>query len=252
MLDNTIPQRGKLNFVRDRTDLNQLTETFEQFGRVQIPEFLVSDSANKIHQALEEQSEWNLAWNNQGQHTDMSFTGVMNWTEEQRKTLEKRIHTQAEQGFQYCYSAIPIFDIYQNNLMPDHFFNEIYELFNDPGLLAMVRQITDLDAIRYTDMQATRFSKGHFLTEHDDNVKGKNRLAAFVLNLTPHWRDDWGGALIFPDQKGSESKSLFPKFNVLNIFAVPQKHLVSFVTPFAGAHRYSITGWFRSSLRVGG
>lgn len=249
MLDKSSPSDSKLNFIADRADLNELTESFEQFQRIQIPAFLQPDSATRIYQALEQQSEWNLAWNNQGKHTDMSFTGVMSWTDEQRDNLEQRIHSQAEKGFQYCYSAIPIFDIYQNQLMPDHFFNQIYELFNDPGLLELVRKITGLEAIRFADMQATRFSRGHFLTEHDDNVRGKNRLAAFVLNLTPEWRDDWGGALVFPDAKGPESRSLYPKFNVLNVFAVPQRHSVSFVTPFAGAHRYSITGWFRSSLK---
>ncbi len=245
MFDNETFSNDKLNFNNDRSDRNELIETYKQLGRLHIPDFLDSESAVKIYQCLAEQLEWNLAWNDQGKHTDLSYTGVMGWTDEQRDILQQKIHTQAKKEFQYCYSAIPIFDIYQNKLMPGHFFNEIYEFFNHPKLIAFVRDITGHEPIAYADMQATRFSKGHFLTEHDDNVFGKNRLAAYVLNLTPEWKNDWGGALTFPDNKNLRSESLYPKFNALNIFSVPQKHFVSFVTPFADAHRYSITGWFR-------
>lgn len=235
----------KLSFDNDRLDSGQLRETYNKFGRIHIPDFLEIKSANKIYQTLIEQSEWNLAWNDQGEHNDLSYKGVMNWTSEQRDLLSHKIYTQAEKDFQYCYSAIPIFDIYQNKLMPGHFFNDIYAFFNTLKFIDFIRMITGLESITFADMQATRFSKGHFLTEHDDDVRGKNRLAAYVLNLTPEWRNDWGGALVFPNNKCSEGDLFFPKFNALNIFSVPQKHFVSFVTPFAGADRYSITGWFR-------
>ena len=57
---------------------------------------------------------------------------------------------------------------------------------------------------------------------------------------------DWGGALLFPDWRGHLAEGYAPAFNALNILAVPQPHLVGFVSPFACAHRLSITGWFRS------
>ena len=38
-----------------------------------------------------------------------------------------------------------------------------------------------------------------------------------------------------------------PVFNALNLMAVPQPHLVISVSPFAGASRYSITGWLRAA-----
>jgi Rps23 Pro-64 3,4-dihydroxylase Tpa1-like proline 4-hydroxylase len=70
------------------------------------------------------------------------------------------------------------------------------------------------------------------------------RIAAYVLNMTPHWRLDWGGALLFSDRPGHITEGYPPAFNALNIFSVPQEHLVGFISPFAGAARYSITGWF--------
>ncbi|NNC98961.1 MAG: 2OG-Fe(II) oxygenase [Gammaproteobacteria bacterium] len=227
-----------------RDDLNKLAGRFRKSGRIHIPDFLEPCSAKKIHATLSNQDQWNLTWNNNGKHVDMDYTGVMNWTEPQKQQLTEIVYTQAAEGFQYYYAAIPIYDIYQARLLPGHFFNRIYEFFNSEELINFVREITGLERIKFADMQATRFSAGHFLTEHDDQVHGKNRLAAYVLNLTPNWRADWGGALVFPDTEGF-SEVLFPKFNALNIFSVPQKHLVSVVSPFTHRRRYSITGWFR-------
>ena len=234
-----------LNINTDRIDKSELTRVFKESGRIHIPEFLDSDSASKIHRTLAGQQQWNLAWNDQGKHLDLNYISVLDWTTEQRNSLEARIHAQAERQFEYCYAAIPIYDIYKNGQMPGHFFNQIYELFKRPELIEFAQDITGDSSIKYADMQATRYSKGHFLNEHDDDVAGKNRVAAYVLNLTPEWRRDWGGALVFADQKDGSSSCFFPSYNALNIFSVPQKHSVSFVTPFAGANRYSITGWFR-------
>ena len=60
------------------------------------------------------------------------------------------------------------------------------------------------------------------------------------------WRADWGGALQFFGPDGNVSEAFTPAFNVLNVFKVPAVHSVAMVAPFAGASRYSITGWLRS------
>jgi len=56
---------------------------------------------------------------------------------------------------------------------------------------------------------------------------------------------DWGGYLNFYDDDGDVIAGYRPRFNALNLFAVPQQHNVSFVPPFAAVARYAITGWFR-------
>jgi SM-20-related protein len=67
------------------------------------------------------------------------------------------------------------------------------------------------------------------------------------MNFTPAWKSDWGGLLQFIDEDGHVAEAYAPAFNALNILRVPQKHAVSYVTPFAGAGRYSITGWLRGA-----
>ena len=71
-----------------------------------------------------------------------------------------------------------------------------------------------------------------------------------MLNLTPRWRAEWGGQLQFLNTEGEVTESLIPVFDTLNVFRVPQSHAVSVVAPFAGAPRYSITGWWRSQAPV--
>ncbi|MBL4671014.1 MAG: 2OG-Fe(II) oxygenase [Arenicella sp.] len=227
-------------------NLETLRSEYQSDSRVQIRDFLESKSAQRIYHSLRSQTQWNLAWNLNGQHQDMDYTAVKGWTETQKKTLDDLIHQQASYDFQYRYTAVPIYDIYQKNLLPGHFFNSIYEFLNSEELLKLARTVTGFEQISFADVQATRYSKGHFLNEHDDHVIGKNRLAAYVLNLTPKWKHDWGGGLIFPDEN-EQAVTWFPKFNVLNIFTVPQKHAVTIVSPFAPESRYSLTGWFRSA-----
>ncbi len=106
--------------------------------------------------------------------------------------------------------------------------------------------LTGFTDIKFADAQLTKFSKGDFLTVHDDDVAGKNRRAAYVLNLTPQWRTDWGGMLQFHDQRGHISGAYTPCFNALNVFSVPQPHSVSQISTFAPCSRYSITGWLRA------
>ena len=66
-----------------------------------------------------------------------------------------------------------------------------------------------------------------------------------MLNVSPVWRAEWGGLLMFLDEAGDVTETFTPAAGTLNVFRVPQSHAVSMVAPFAAAPRYSITGWWR-------
>jgi len=231
--------------MNERLDNEDLCLQYKQQNRLQVTDFLTAKSAALIYDALLNQAQWNLVWNNNGVHTDMDYEVVSKWSNEQKETLNQVIFSQAQTSFQYFYAAIPIYDLYQNKSLPGHFFNQIYEFINSEEVLNFARNITSDQRISYADIQATKFTQGHFLSEHDDAVDGKKRIAAYVINLTPIWQVDWGGALVFSQNGTYSAEALFPKFNAINIFTIPQAHLVSMVTPFAQADRYSLTGWFR-------
>jgi Rps23 Pro-64 3,4-dihydroxylase Tpa1-like proline 4-hydroxylase len=112
-----------------------------------------------------------------------------------------------------------------------------------------LRVVTGAEDIQYADAQATAYSPGDFLTGHDDAVTGKSRRAAYVFGLTPMWRLEWGGLLLFHGSDGNVERGLVPAFNSLNLFAVPRMHSVSEVTRAAAYRRYSITGWLRAETQ---
>ena len=51
--------------------------------------------------------------------------------------------------------------------------------------------------------------------------------------------------MLFHGANGDVEHGLVPRMNVLNLFAVPKRHSVSLVAPFAPAPRLAVTGWFR-------
>ena len=120
--------------------------------------------------------------------------------------------------------------------------------FNHPDVLDFVREVTSLSNIVRSDVQITHFGPGQFLSVHEDTnaSEDESRVVAYVLNLCPPWRVDWGGYLNFFDADGDIAHGYRPRFNSLNMFKVPQVHHVSFVTPHAPEGRLAVTGWFHS------
>ena len=112
-------------------------------------------------------------------------------------------------------------------------------------------EVARLKARDFADAQASRYRPGHILTAHNDLSVGKNRLYAYVLNLTREWRADWGGTLVFYGEDGHVEQGWVPSFNALNLFAVPMGHAVTQVGAHAATDRLSIVGWLRSHTPVG-
>lgn len=218
---------------------------FQQHGRAHIPDLLTTTSAQALFNVLSDHTPWQLALNAGSRHRDLPAAQLALMPPAHRQLVSDAMTEQARHGFQYCYENHPIHDIYEAGHR-DHPLLRLHEFLNGAAFLDCVRTVTGLRDIAFADSQATRFSSGHFLTSHDDDVAGKRRLAAYVLSMTPQWRTDWGGILQFIDADGHVSAGIAPRFNALNIFKVPQLHSVSFVTPSAPCSRYSITGWLRA------
>lgn len=227
-------------------DIVKLKQSYLNDGYVKLERALTNKTANFIHDKISVQEQWNLVFKNNGIHQDSNSLDVESWDDSHKNNLIKLVHKQAENDFQYFYETIPIYDIYYDNLMPQHFFNDIVKFLNSELVLNYFREVLDAPEITFLDAQITRFKAGHFLSCHNDDVKGKNRIAAFVINLTKDWCVDWGGALHILNSNLEIEKSFSPSFNEINVFKVPVNHLVGYVSPFATGHRLSITGWLRS------
>ena len=225
-----------------------IARVFKSQGRVHIPEVLTSASADAVFTQLSTQTPWKLTLNVGERHVDITHEQLMLMPPEHRETMTRRMLEQSRRGFQYVFENYPLYDLYQAGERA-HPLLAMHEFLNSQQFLQFARDVTGMDDIAFADSQATRYLPGHFLTEHDDDVAGKQRRAAYVFGFTPQWRADWGGILQFIDRDGHVAEGYVPKFNVLNLFRVPQKHNVSYVTPSAVQARYSITGWLRAAGR---
>ena len=228
-------------------DPAQVAAVLKRFGRVHLPDVLPDATARALHGSLERETPWR-------RHLCAGEGGValpMDAFEAQGEAWRRDVHaavkTAAAAGFSYLFDNYPLAEELEKGTRLGILVEQVYDAFNSPTGLQWLRAVTGDPRVAYVDAQATRFLAGHFLTQHDDGVAGKDRLFAYVLNLTPVWRADWGGLLLFTDVDGHVAEGYTPAFNALNLLRVPQKHLVSEVASYAPVPRLSITGWIRAA-----
>lgn len=226
-------------------DVELLADRFRTQGRIHIPRFLAEEGAERLHQALRQREDWCLIINQDEKSFDLDRRSQAELTAEQRDALDAAVYAGARYGFQFRFESIRVPDGEAERAAMDDPLARFASFLSSPEVVGLLRRITGKPEIEFADAQATAYSPGHFLTAHDDEIAGKKRHAAYVFNLTPVWRVDWGGLLLFHGADGHVDQAFTPSFNALNIFAVPQPHSVSMVAPFAANRRYSITGWLR-------
>jgi len=227
-------------------DAATLGERFAARGRVHIADFLATEGAARLLAHLRERPDWILVINQEDKLFELDRAAQAALTETQKAQLDVAVHRSARGGFQYRYETIRVPDSTAARAAEPTPLTRFADFLASPAVLAFLRAVTGAGGIGFADAQATAYSPGHFLTAHDDDVAGKNRAAAYVMNLSTEWRADWGGLLMFEGADGHIEEAYVPRFNALNLFRVPARHCVSYVAPFAPWRRYSVTGWLRT------
>lgn len=232
--------------MNPRQDVSALAQRFREEGRVHIPEFLHADDAKALYEKLRYRTDWVqvLATTNGAVELDRPTRARLD--ENQVKALNEAVYAQARSGFQYRFETARVPDSASERAANSDIVSRFAEFMSTDNVRDFLRMITGSDEIEYADAQATAYAPGDFLTGHDDDVQGKFRRAAYVFGLTPIWRLEWGGLLLFHGSDGHVDRGLVPTFNTLNLFKVPQLHSVSEVTQAAAYRRYAITGWLRA------
>jgi Rps23 Pro-64 3,4-dihydroxylase Tpa1-like proline 4-hydroxylase len=164
---------------------------------------------------------------------------------QQAATRAEEYTARGEYGFRFAH--YPILTAVQENWAPGGPHEILLEHLNAPEFVELARGVTSIDSLFKADGQATLFAPGHYLGRHIDSHVAEGWEVAYVLNLSREdWHPDWGGYLLFLDEDGDVVEGFRPRFNSLNLFRVPQPHLVSYVPPFAPMGRLAVTGWLRS------
>lgn len=227
-----------LNLERDPAEI---AAEFARNGHVRIPSVL-SAGAPQLYQYLAANLDWvQLANKPDGGAHEVPWVEWAEPASAVRAGLAPAIFENACDGFQYSYAALRVPAAGES--CSDPVLRRIAAMLADQEVLAWLGAITGIARPRFVDGQVTAYGEGDFLTGHDDDVHNSGRRAAFVLGMTPQWRMEWGGLLMFHERERIEFSGLCPQFNTLDLFAVPKYHSVSLVSPAAPRRRYAITGW---------
>jgi Rps23 Pro-64 3,4-dihydroxylase Tpa1-like proline 4-hydroxylase len=227
-------------------DVASLAREFAAIGRVRVNNLLEQDAVIELYDYLDQNEGWWQLINMPDGIIELDRAKRAAMSAEEHARLEADVHDQARFGFQYRYEGLRVPAQGEEGFSEDDPLTAFGHLMCSEKMLEFLRAVTGSSEVAFTDGQATAYGPGDFLTGHDDDVPGKDRIAAYVFGLTPRWRPEWGGLLLFHGPKDATVAGNVPRFNVLDLFAVPQRHSVSIVTPAAPMRRYAVTGWLRS------
>ena len=225
-------------------DAQRYAAQFLRTGRVHIPSLFSETDARRLFDALAFRTPWRLMLIHDG---PMEFTKEQ-WSampEEQRKRLDADVMSAGKLRFEGRFLSLRFCPDGQIDAGGVPELEALGRFLNGETFLSFVRTVTGSPQIDFADAQATLYRPGDFLHTHNDLFEQKKRVAAYVLNITPFWKPEWGGLLAFLDEAGHISEGWSPAWNALNILRVPQRHLVTWVAPFGTEGRYSVTGWLR-------
>ena len=243
---STLQQTAPMSFaLGPRVDETALAARFAATGLVSIPDFLTDETATGLYAMLRGREDWRQVIGGDEKLVELDRPTRAGLSEEQRGQLDQAVYAGARAGFQFRYETLRVPDGAVERTASADPLAAFASWWSSPAVLELLRRITGAAHIAFADMQATAYAPGDFLTAHDDAVAGKNRIAAYVLNLTPRWRTEWGGWLAFHEEGAPEVMALAPAFNRLNLLRVPRRHSVTEVTRAAAYRRYAITGWLR-------
>ncbi len=223
---------------------------FAATGRVQLRDVLTPESARELQMVLARGTPWGMAIG-AGKAPPASFRAAQTRSSQGQQIVRQAARdaeqhsARGEYGFRFAH--YPMLEALREGWDPDGPHEILLEHLNAPSFLDLVRAVTGIEGLVKADGQATLFAPNHYLGRHNDSHVAEGWEVAYVLNLArDDWHPDWGGYLLFLDEDGDVIEGFRPRFNALNLFRVPQSHLVSYVPPFAPIGRMAVTGWLRS------
>lgn len=228
---------GGVNMLNSQLDLKKVKEEFDKNNYIRIENFLDEDYVKKVSQAIFNDISWDLCYLSENGPVSIKESELKKFTPQKSAELNQKIMTRAQQGFSYFYYRSDL--VNNDNKTLGSFYNDLC----GEEFLDFCRDLTGETAIDRVNGQLTCYGPGCFLRKHTDKTDKENRIAAYVINFTPRWNNDWGGNLHILDEQHNILDTLDPIFNSISIFRVPTLHYVSQVANYARGRRFTATGW---------
>ncbi len=229
-------------------DAHALAEDFAATGRVRIASLLAEPGARALHAVIIARTDWRQMFIGADGVVELDRDTRDRMTPDALEALDREVHERGSLGFQFRYEGLRVPAPVEG--VPDDTLTAFAEFMASDALLDFLRSVMRSAPLAFAEGMVTAYGAGDFLTCHDDAVPGRERLAAFVLGMTPQWRPEWGGLLMFHADDDACGEVLVPRFNTLDLFAVPQRHSVTYVSPSAPGRRLALTGWLKPASKT--
>ena len=213
--------------------------------RLRIDEILVSDIAQRLHHACRDDVPYEFLCHVDGKNLAIPTEDLPKLPATEQKELQEKIISAAADGVGFFYCGYQMARAQtETDTQKLAFLHEMFDFMNSDEMLSFIATITGQTDLTGADAQFTRYTPGHFLTRHKDEITREGRRIAYVMGFSEDWHPDWGGLLQFFENDGTPRDAWIPAFNSLSLFDVRHVHSVTYVTPFARTPRFSLTGWF--------
>ena len=117
---------------------------------------------------------------------------------------------------------------------------EIKEYLNSPNVLKEVSSLTGNKITKTTDIFISKFTKGDFLSVHNDTNLGRY---AFIIYLNESWDRSCGGDLNLITKENIHIP-IYPEYNKLVLMDIKTSEKPDYINEVKCDNRYAITGWF--------
>jgi SM-20-related protein len=192
-------------------DETALARSFAQSGRVQIAPFVEDSQAQALAVSIAARDDWRELINAGERVYEFDRPGQRSLSADTREKLAEMVNAAARTDFQFRFESLRVPDPPEERRSHDDLLHAFASFLCADNTIRFFRTVTGFDDINFADAQATAYRPGDFLTAHDDDVSGKNRRAAYVFGLTPNWRAEWGGLLMFHEKQGDIERALLPR-----------------------------------------
>lgn len=223
-----------------------LARSFYGIKRLQIPNFLEPGLAKQLYRDMSSALEWNTFLTAGGRKYLARADMREQHSADQDDEINRRAHENAKTGGFSCVYDVGIQNPgIEDPEIADLILPDFLRFLESARFLNFLRLSFDLIDATNVDVEVQRFRPGHFVSYHRAQCppQAVDRCRAiFQYNLTPEWKVDWGGLLTFRGDDGTTIVSYPPNFNTLDVFACPQGHWTTLVTPFSSGHRFTIVG----------
>ena len=177
--------------INPEIDLSSAATTLASRRRVQIHDFASAESAKALHDLLQQHDDWYLSYNEGPDNFETSEVEFAALTMEQKHRFTAGVYRRASR------LSVPVQAVLHQSGCglgresgPSHARRA--RVGYGEGFSGLMRDVTGRDDIRTSDSYASLYGPGHFLTRHDDRHPTHQRIAAWVLSMTPEWDENWG------------------------------------------------------------